>query len=235
MNRDQTDQRITGQDKSLRALAFELKHPLANIARQAELGDPSLMADMQQTAEQALQLIDSYILHAQTEYGQVALDLSPTSVGSVLYDVSNQLRPQAARSNTEFILDDRTHELAMTHRQALTSILTVFGTTIMGLASEQELKTPQKIILRGFRTRAGKIGIGMFGNAKLNQDDLRRALALQGRAHMPLAQASSTVHISLAIADGLCRAIGGSMQVKHMGRLSGLATELPPSEQLAFV
>jgi hypothetical protein len=223
---------FTGQDTTLRALAFELKNPLINIARHAELADKNAASKIQHTAEQALMLIDSYLLHAQTEYGQTTLDLSPTIMGSVLYDVSWQMRTQASLHNTEIIIDDRAHEPVMTHRQALTSVLQVFGDTLLGIG---ESNRRQQIILRGYKTRTGKLGIGMFTEAKISQTDLSRALLLQGRAYMPLSQLNNNSNASLAIADGLCRAIGGEMTVKHMGKLSGLATELPRSEQLAFV
>ena len=47
------------QDQALRALAFELKNPLITIARRAELNDPSNFQPIQETAVQALQLIES--------------------------------------------------------------------------------------------------------------------------------------------------------------------------------
>ncbi len=232
MNRDDSGHQSIERDRALRALAYELKHPLIRIARQAELGRPDDYPDIQQAAEQALMLIDGYLLHAQTEYGQIALDLSPTSVGSVLYDASTLMHQQAVLHNASFEIDNRTSDLVMTHRTALNSIMSAFGSMLIGFNTD---KNHQRIVLRGYRTRAGKLGIGMFSNINLSQIDLQRALQLQGNAHMPLSKLSSSAHVSLSIADGLCRAIGGALQVKHMGKLSGLATELPRSEQLALV
>ena len=222
----------SADDRTLRALAFELKNPLINIARLAELNDEDTSSQMQQIAEQALTLIDGYLLNAQTEYGQTMLELEPVSLGSVLYDVSNRLRPQARQHNTSLVLEDRSHELVMTHRSALTSVLSVFGSTLIGYGEAAEHR---EIFMRGYKTRAGKIGIGLFSDIKMTQDDLRSALELQGKAHMPLSRVNGNLHVSLSIAEGLCKAIGGAITVKHMGRLSGLATELPRSEQLAFV
>jgi K+-sensing histidine kinase KdpD len=225
---------ITSQhDTNLRALAHELKHPLVNIARRAELADAEAVLAIRRTAEQALMLIDCYLLTAQTNHGQLALELSPATVGSILYDASVQMRPHLDNHNASILLDDRTHEPVMTHRPALLSIINVFGNTLM---DARENDGHQDIVLRGYRTRSGNLGIGVFSeDAQLSQGQLRRALDLQGRAHMPLASASASAHVSLAIADSLCRAIGGAMQVKRMGRFSGLATELPRSEQMAFV
>jgi hypothetical protein len=219
-------------DLSLRALSYELKNPLIRIARQAEMADPRLLSDIQSTAEQSLQLIDSFLLHAQTEYGQTQLDLSPAIIGSVLYDVSASLRTQAERYNVSLIVDDRTHEPVMTHRPALISILTAFAGVVLGL---NQSNRHNEVFLRGFRTKGGELGIGIFSGAQISQNDISRGLELQGKAHLPLSRLSDRSHVSLSIADGLCRAVGGAMMVKRMGGLSGLATVLPRSEQLSLV
>ncbi len=85
--------------------------------------------------------------------------------------------------------------------------------------------------MRSYKTRTGAVGVGLFSATGLTPADLRRALELQGRAHMPLARLHSSTHASLAIAAGLCKSIGGALAVKRMGRLSGFVTELPRSEQ----
>ncbi|MGI9027643.1 MAG: hypothetical protein ACR2FM_02235 [Candidatus Saccharimonadales bacterium] len=220
----------SSHDRLLRALAYELKQPLIRIARQAESGEVTTLGTIQSTAEQTLQLIDSYLLAAQAEYGQLALDLSPINTGSILYDTLYELREQASARGISLVLDNRTHEPVMSHQPALSSILKVFATTLFDLQDS----TNAKVLLRSYKTRAGKIGIGLFGSATLTKTDVERALMLQGKAHLSLARAGNT-HIPLAIAEGLCRAIGSSLQVKHMGRLSGLVTELPRSEQLSWV
>lgn len=217
--------------QSLRALAFELKSPLINIARQAELADENDFAEIQQTAEQALSLIDSYLLSAQSEYGQLKFDLEPVNIGSVLYDTSSQLRSLAKRQNVELIIEDRVHDPVMTHRGAMTAVLEAFGQALMMTDSGQY----REVVLRSYRTRKGELGVGAFTDVDLSEDDLRQALNFQGRAQMPLAKVSSKTHVSLAIADNLCRAVGGSMSVKKMGRLRGFTTRLPRSEQLSFV
>lgn len=223
---------IDERDSSLRALAYELKHPLIRIARQAELGEHTNLDYIQQTAEQALQLIDGYLLSAQAEYGQIALDLSPVNAGSVLYDVSMRLRNQARTYNTDLTLDSRAQDSVMTHRQALTSIVGALGVSLLG-SGDQESRS--SLTLRSYKTSGGKIGVGVFTHESITQADLRTALALQGRAHMPLARFSGSAHISLAIADGLCRAIDGVLTVRRMGKMSGLVAELPRSEQLLLV
>ena len=220
-------------NESLQALAHELKNPLINIASFAELGGEASLQKIQTTAEDSLMLIDSYLLSAQAEYGQSLLALSPVSLGSVLYDTSNLLRNTAQKHNVSLVIDDRTQDLVMTHRKALTSIMTVFGKTLI---NSNENGHHHEVVLRGYRTRAGNLGVGLFtSNNRISQDDLSRAMGLRGRARMPLARNNAYSNISLSIADGLCRAIGGKLSVKHMGKLSGLSTELPQSEQLALI
>lgn len=222
---------VLGADehRSLRALAYELKSPLINIARQAELGESAELEQIQQTAEQALALIDSYLLSAQAEYGQLNLRLEPVNPGSVLYDASSQLRYLAKERGVELVLEDRIHELVMAHRGALVVVLAAFGRLLMPVSGHSEM------ILRSYKTRDGALGVGVFTDADLSQDDLRRAMELQGKANMPLAGINSQAHVSLGIAERLCQAMGGGMIVKKTGKLRGFATQLPRSEQLSFV
>lgn len=218
----------SGHDASLRALVYELKQPLIHIARQAELKDLNQLESIQQVAEQTLKTIDSYLLSAQTEYGQKALDLAPINASSVLYDVSMQLRRQALSQGVTLTLDSRTTEPVMTHRLALSSIVSAFGSMLLG-ANQSEL------ILRSYKMRNGAIGVGIFTEEIISTADLKTALELKGRAHMPLSRLTSSSHVSLSIADDLCRAIGGVLKIKKMGKLSGFVAELPPSEQLSLV
>lgn len=220
------------RNRSLRALAYELKQPLIRIARQAELGDPAELIQIQQTAEQSLRLIDSYLLSAQTEYGQIALSLEPASTGSVLYEAWRQLRPQAEARGISLLVDNRSHEPIMTNQAAIASILNACGMAMIGIEYKN---SPPEVTLRSYKSRSGAIGVGLFSEAALTLTDLRQAFELQGRAHMPLARLHSSAHASLAIAGELCRAIGGTLAVKRMGSLSGFATELPRSEQLSLV
>jgi signal transduction histidine kinase len=223
--------RIISDEQSLRSLACELKSPLINIARQAELAELSEFVEIQQTAEQALNLIDNYLLSAQSEYGQLKFDLEPVSIGSVLYEASSQLRPFAKRQNVDLVLDDRMQEPVMTHRGAMTAVLVAFGQVLM----TGENGRYRELVLRSYKTREGSLGVGVFTDVDLSKNDLRQALDFQGKAQMPLAKVSNKAHVSLLIAENLCRAVGGNMSVKKMGKLRGFTTRLPRSEQLSFV
>lgn len=219
-------------ERTLRALALELKRPLTTIARRAELGGPQATDDIMDIAERSLALVDSYLLVAQTEYGQVALDLEPLGLGSVLHSVSHQLRARVPR-HTTIVIDDRAHEPVMSNRQALTSAMSAIADMLC--EDTNQSTEDRQVVLRSYKSTNGGIGIGVFSNKSLSSAEVKKALGLQGRAQMPLAGVSSRSGVSLLIADCLCRAVGGSMEVKRMGQLFGLATLLPKSEQLSLV
>lgn len=214
-------------DVTSRALAHELKYPLVEIARRAELSAVSSvdMLSVQQSAEQALRLIDSYLLSAQSEYGQQQLELQPLTAGSILYDASLNL----STLQIPVIIDDRAHDPIMSHRLGLTSFLELCAKVI------GSYENAQRVVLRSFKTRSGEVGVGVLSEHIMHEDDLKIAQSLAGRAHMPLARLSSNAHVSLLIADNLSKALGGTMQVKKMGRMSGFVTTLPRSEQFALL
>lgn len=207
------------------ALMREVKLDLYSIARQAELGNDDQIAGVQARAEQSMRLIDSYILSAQAEYGQLQLDLEPLAIGSVLHEVAHSMRSV----NRQVDIQAKANQPVMTHRAALHGLLTSAGRLLAD-------STDSKLILRSFTTTGNDIGVGVFAkNLDLTTDDIRSCLQLRGKAHMPLARHSSSSGVTLVVADALARALGGSLEVKRMGSLRGLATILPKSDQLALI
>lgn len=206
------------------ALMRELKLSMYEIARTAELADTNSHQAMQRIAEQSMRLIDSYILSARSEYGQIKLDLEPMAIGSVLHEAAHALRgDQVVR------IEAKANYPVMTHRAALSGLLASAGSVL------QEA-TSSPLIMRSYVTKRGEVGVGVFAeNLDLSAQDLKTSLRLSGRAHMPLARHSAGSGVMLVVADGLARALGGTLEVKRMGRFRGLATVLPRSEQLALV
>lgn len=207
------------------ALMRELKLSLYTMARTAELGSPGSLATLQAQAEQSMRLIDSYILSAQSEYGQQKLNLEPVAVGSVMHDAAHSMRV----SSRTVEIQAKAHVPVMTHREALHGLLSSAGQVVADSSENQ-------LIFRSFITRSGDVGVGVFAEGvDITSEDLRSSLQMSGRAHMPLARHSARSGVMLVIADSLARALGGSLEVKRMGRLRGLATVLPKSDQLALV
>lgn len=229
------------QDVSVRALVYELQQPLIAIARLSELEDSESRAAIGKLAEQNLRLIDSYLL-TQVAHDQLTLDLSPANIGAVLYDAAQELRESVVLHDAELLVHDQTHEPVMTNRPALTAAVCMFAQAMLGSSRAQELVDgedsdhhQEQLLLKGYRTRSGGLGIGVFSRSSISAADITLALQLQGKAQMPMARVHHGAHVSLVIAHSLCSAIGGKMQVKQMGAWSGLATELPRSEQMTLL
>lgn len=206
------------------ALMRELKHSMYEIARTSELAGNASDQSVQRIAEQSMQLIDSYILSVRSEYGQVKLDLEPMGIGSVMHEAAHAMRGgQLVR------IEAKANIPVMTHRAALSGLLTSAGAVL-----QEATKSP--LIMRSYITKGGEVGVGIFAeNLDLSSQDLKTSLQLSGRAHMPLARHSAGSGVMLVVADGLAKALGGTLEVKRMGRFRGLATILPRSEQLSLV
>lgn len=207
------------------ALMRELKLSLYTMARTAELGSTGSLAALQTQAEQSMRLIDSYIMSAQSEYGQQKLVLEPLAIGSVMHEAAQSLRI----SSRTVEIQAKANQPVMTHREALHGLLSSAGQAVAD-------STDSQLIFRSFITRGGDVGVGVFAEGvDMTSEDLCSSLQMSGRAHMPLARHSARSGVMLVIADSLARALGGSLEVKRMGRLRGLATVLPKSDQLALV
>ena len=78
----------------LLSVAEQLKLPLLQIARQAEIGRLTKTADLQTiqtTADAALRLLDNYVLGVRLALDQHELETEPVSVSAVLYDSGQEL------------------------------------------------------------------------------------------------------------------------------------------------
>src|ERR1700676_2245607 len=87
-------------NRLLKAVAEQLKLPLLQIARRAELGQalPQDLAAWQQiqiSADVALAMVEHYLFGLDFIEKQAALLLEPVSVSSVLNDVAHELSPMA--------------------------------------------------------------------------------------------------------------------------------------------
>lgn len=212
------------------ALMRELKLSLYSVARQAELANKDSFQAIQSQAEQSMRLIDSYIVSAQAEYGQARLDFAPLSLGSVMQETANELR--GTLDCREVLIQAQARGPVMTHRATLHNLLEASCQAMAEVSSQDS----GDLILRSYETKNGDIGAGVFSNStNITPEDLRIALSLGGTARMPLARHSVRSGVMLIIADGLAKALGGSLEVKRMGRLRGLATLLPKSEQLSLI
>lgn len=231
MRKAETDQRL------LLALAEQLKVPLLQIARRAELlqnarKNTRQLAIIEMTADNALRLIDHYLLSIRLKAEGAALE--PVSVASVLHDTAQALSKLAADYNCrlEMHLSGR-YEPVMAHREGLEAALTSLGHDLIE-AEAQQNKQPV-ITLAAHRGKKGIVA-GVFGDSGgLTADMFRRARLLYGTARQPLNTVSANPATGIFVADSLLYSMRARLRVAHHHKLSGLAATLLPSQQLALL
>lgn len=220
----------------LRALADELKLPLIQIARTAELAEaeptPTKLRQIETTANNALRLIDSYLLVTALS-GQRQLDLSPVSVTALLYDVSQDARELAKLYNTE--IDIRVKGSCgpvMAHAAGLrAALMSLVYTFLTGGARVKH----QAVTLLAQATPAG-IATGVVSSSQhISAHDLQMARALYGRAGQPAGGITQNSGVGLYMADHLFAAMESDIRAVKSGRQYGLVATLLPSQQLALL
>ncbi len=218
------------RERGLLALARELQTSLYYIAREAELGSKDALQSISDSAEYALRLIDSYLIASQVERGQLHLNLEPVALGSILHDTKYALAA-SLQTDVRINIQNKASLPIMTQKDVLRSALVASGMLIAEAATKSKT-----LELRSFTTRSGDIGAGVFAeDIQLSKREIEYALSSSEYLHMALPKHSDTTGISLSIAHSLCRALGGRLEVKQLGQLTGLSTLLPKSEQLAIM
>lgn len=224
----------------LLSITEQLKLPLMNIARHAELAgmypEQSDFAAIQATADAALQLLDNYILGVRLACQEAQLAaMEPVSVASVLYDAAEELKPIAASYGVKLDLHvEGRYGPVMAHRRGLQAALVSLGYTLVEALPAQEL--PQlRLQLSAHRCRYGIVA-GLYCEAEqVAAQTLRRGRQLYGYARQPLGGISHTSSAGVFVADAILHAMQSQLTVSHHRHLHGLGTVLPLSPQLQLV
>ncbi|MBW3568830.1 hypothetical protein KY385_01745 [Candidatus Parcubacteria bacterium] len=226
------NQNFPSNTQLLGALARELKNPLILIARQAELealnSSDASFASIQNTAEQTLKLIDSYLLLAQSEYGQVKLPLETIGIGSVIYDALEEFRPVAASQRINLISDIHDQTVETNPKGLKTALWCLLN---MALESVEE-KSTRQIMVSARRQRGNNVTVSVLANLEVSRSEMSLARKLQGNSHLAIALHSKSSGVHLAIADLFANAAGDGLHVARRGSSSGLALRLIKSQQL---
>jgi hypothetical protein len=221
----------------LRALAEQLKLPLLQIARSAELAhetrDPSSLATIGYIAETALGLVDGFLLGA-SEGEQVALQIESVPVSSILNDTAHKLAPLARQNNCDIELSlHGKYGPVMAHRQTLESALMLLGYSMIETRGLQ--KRRHRVILAAHMSARGLV-TGVFDNQPgLSSDAFRRGRALYGGARQTMPAAMGANGASVFVADNLLKAMDAPLHVARHDKFTGLATTLHPSTQVQLV
>lgn len=221
---------ISSQQRLLVSLAEDLKLPLLQIAREAELAQAGSLERVQAIAEHALWLVDSLLLVQTVKQEQLALE--PVTVSSMLYDVAQVLDTIAKQYNCKLDLDIAGKFVpVMANRQLLESAFVGIGGAVIAAQVEQA----KTITFSAHRTAAGIVAGCYSDMSGLNETLLKRGRVLYGKARQPLKDFTAQSGAGVFIADALLEAMQVRLRTaRHHGR-QGLAVTLLPSSQLALV
>ena len=149
------------------SLLRELQQTLYLIARNAELRNPELLSEMQKEAEIGLRFVDSFLHTMKLESGQIALDLSPVGLGSLLHEVAYDVR---AASGSEVGVYSGAKDPVMANNHLIKNLLFSIG-YFMAKSTKSELK------FTTFKGPKNKVGIGVLAkNFEVSTVDLRLSL-----------------------------------------------------------
>jgi hypothetical protein len=219
----------------LLSVAEELKLPLLQIARQAELGEGTDLETVRTTADTALRLIDNYALSVRLSLDPQEFDIEPISVSSVLYDTGQQLDGLAKSYGIELELHVAgRYGTVMAHRQGLQSALVSLGAAL--IEALPALENPQlRLQLATHRSRYGIVA-GLYSqNPKLSNEALQRGRRLQSRSRQPLISLSHTSGAGIFVADTILRAMQLRLRASRHHNLYGLGTVLQPNNQIQLI
>ena len=234
-NRKQTS--VLSQQLLL-SVAEQLKLPLLQIARQAEIGQLTKTADLQiiqSTADSALRLLDNYILGVRLELDQHQLEIEPVSVSAVLYDSGQELTRLAHSYGVDLELHiGGRFGTVMANRVGLQSALVSLGSAL--IEALPALEQPQlKLQLATHRCRYGIVAGLYTDTQQLTAEALRHGRQLMGVSRQPLTDISHTAGAGVFVADSILKAMHLKLQVSRHQGLFGLGTVLIPNHQMQLV
>jgi hypothetical protein len=218
----------------------QLKMPLMNIARHAELlilrADTADLNTIQVTADAALQLLDNYILGVQLATKAVVLGASESvTVSSVLYDAGNRLAPIAKAYGVQLeVRLEGKYGPVMTHRRGLEAVLVSLGYALIEALPAQDVP-PLRLQLVAHRCRYGIVAGVYCETEQITADALRVGRELYGRARQPLGTMSHTSSAGVFVADAILHAMQSYLRTSRYRHLYGLGTVLPTNPQLQLV
>lgn len=224
----------------LLSLAEQLKLPLLQIAREAELqmlyAETCNTVGIQTTAETALKLIDGYILSVQLALdAQAGLELEPVSVSSVLYDAGHQLSALAKAYDVDIELSiEGKYGPVSAHAKGLQMALLSLGYSLIEALPAHE-NSQLKLRLSAHRCRYGIVAGLYCDSQQLTTETLRQGKQLYGRARQPFANISHTSGAGVFVADALLHAMQSQLKVSRYQKLYGLAAILQPNPQMQLV
>jgi hypothetical protein len=237
---ERAKERRVASEQLLLSVAEQLKLPLLQIARRAELslleGSTDSLHEMQTTADMAIRLLDNYLFGARLALeDKYRLEMEPVSISSVLYDTGQQLDAMAKLYGVELQLSlGGKFGPVMAHRHGLQSALVSLGYSLIEALPSLE-NTTLKLELAVHRCRYG-IVTGLYSEVEqLTTEALRQGRKLNGHARQPLATLTHSSGAGVFVADAILQAMDSELKVSRHHNLYGLGTLLHPTMQIQLV
>lgn len=220
-----------GSARLLDGLARELKLSLTFIARSAEYQAGKSKYDLggiEKSAGDSLKLIDSYLLCAQTEYGQQLLPLEPVGPGSVLYEVVQNFHPQ----KRPVIIRAEYREPVMANKKALVAALYSLAKVVISSVEDKK----RQVFLVSQKKRRDGLSVGVFTKGfSVKPSEIQRSAKLLGKSDMSLSNQTFASGVDLTIATQLAASMGGEVFSSRYKGMGGLSMSLLKSDQLSLV
>src|SRR5882757_2385788 len=208
-------------EQLLLTVAEQLKLPLLQIARRAELSNLEKPAsedlkEIQATADMAIRLLDNYLFGARLSLeDDYQLQMEPVSISSVLYDTGQQLDAMAKLYGVDLELNlGGKFGPVMANRTGLQSALVSLGYSLIeALPSLEDKKL--RLQLAAHRCRYGVVA-GLYSDVEqLTTEALRQGRKLHGHARQPLATLSHSSGAGVFVADAILQAMDSELTVSR--------------------
>lgn len=220
-------------DPLFTALAQQLKVPLLQIARLAELSQATTLPRISAISDHALRLVDAYV-QTQDQF-QTKLQFEPIASSAVLYDVAAALQPFAKHLDYDLDIDvsGKGYPI-MAHRQSLRTMLTLLGASLIEAGAEDD-DAPRRLIL-GTHNSARGIVVGAFSSqVALTQRVMQLTRELHGKATQAVPSLGLAGGAGLAIADRLGEQMSAPLKSYRHKSMTGIGAMLLPSSQLQLI
>lgn len=234
-------QALVQSEQLFLSLAEQMKLPLLQILKQAELGvllgnSTSHLKQIHVNADVAIKLIDGYLLSMRLAAEEAyAIEQESVSISSVLYDTAHELHPIAELYGVHLELSlEGKYGPVTAHRAGLQSALVSLGYALIEALPASN--SPQlRLELAAHRCRYGIVA-GLYADVdRLTAEALRQGRRLFGDTRQPLPALSHSGGAGVFVADAILSAIGARLKVSHHNKRSGLGAVLQANPQLQLI
>jgi hypothetical protein len=186
---------------------------------------------LQVITEHALRDIEAFM----TTYSRAKdaqLQIVPVTLGAIMHDVTEQVKPYVKLAGLEVMVDDHTkHQPVLGDPRTLTLGLELVAKTMCDFTSDA--KDP-RITMRA-DTRHGYPRLGVYReDIELTAEDVRLARKLIGGANVNAGMFKQLAALRMVIAGRLLEPLGLSLRSAKSAGTHGLALQLLPSSQIGL-